>query len=370
MEWALPRFLKHSNVRPGSRMRPAVLFPKNLLQLLLLLLVGMKAGASSRALRKTTDATQPVIAGESSGVEIKDGERILLTVHVRAFQGSSALEALLLTSPQLTTLCDMAFEGKPIWQCEPGKAYVDVDTLQILGDGKMDKEGRRPNRTQAGNLLPIEKRLQFYSQYWNLERPVLFCKFCALSLGVTCRSCNQKSHSEIKHALSHPPVSYRSYGISTLKPMEIVLWRPLCLCHLSRHDGPAQAKKVGWGAYLATQIDELADHVCRIQENRANGVPQLVIGLHELVWRPAAASRRILAFVPHLSALNFTGDHHGLKSKLNFGDSHPPDKCCSFDLRTSSCSFTTAEFSSLSSEQLHRAREVSEFLLNESTMFR
>lgn len=97
-------------------------------------------------------------------------------------------------------------KGKHIWQCEPAWSIVDPDTLAIIGGLSHDPSvasssnysSSSSSSSDASTTATTSKRttadwlarasqqikLRFYSQFWNLSKPVLFCKFCSLDTAV------------------------------------------------------------------------------------------------------------------------------------------------------------------------------------------
>ena len=323
------------------------------------------------AYRAAAVAKSVIRSADVLGAEHNMGdERLVLSVFVNAFHGSSAIEALLLSSPQLTTLCNMAFEGETIWQCEPGKALVDVRTLDIVGMTDRGKAGdRNETLVRSGERLPLDQQLEFYGKHWNLDRPILFCKFCFNDHMKDQKSLDraniQRRKAVLKSFETNPPRAFVDKGIQRLQYAEIILWRPLCLHQLSHHS-PVVANKHAdiVKEYFTKEITLLEEALQRIQTYMALGEPFITVGLHELVWSPADLSRRMLMFLPWLSSLDPSGNHSALKSEADFGNLHPPDECCGFDLSTQVCSFDGPEYDLFSPEELVRVRDLSLRLVN------
>eukprot|EP00614_Pseudopedinella_elastica_P027035 CAMPEP_0172627070 /NCGR_PEP_ID=MMETSP1068-20121228/154206_1 /TAXON_ID=35684 /ORGANISM="Pseudopedinella elastica, Strain CCMP716" /LENGTH=279 /DNA_ID=CAMNT_0013436845 /DNA_START=33 /DNA_END=872 /DNA_ORIENTATION=+ len=264
--------------------------------------------------------------------------------------------AFLRTSPQLTTLCNMEFKGEQVWQCEPRKALVDLRTLDIVGTSYNSPRTNKKasyNETimSLGDELPLGRQLEFYGKHWDLDRSILFCKFCFKErLGY--------AEAVIQSFETSPPRAFVDKGIKRLRYAEIVMWRPLCMHRLSH------LSKATSAYHLLHEIKILEDAFQRIQANLASGKPFISVGLHELVWSPADLARRMLTFLPWLSSLDPAGNHSALKSQADFGTQHPPVDCCGFDLSTQMCSLDGPEYKLLSPKELMRARDVSSRLVN------
>ena len=320
---------------------------------------------------------------------LRPSERVILNEYVSAYHeassASSALEALVRTSPHLSTLCNMSFHGKQIWHCEPSRAWVDVRTLEIVGSqtshvisnavfGTRGSFNESHNVVERGHALPLDRQLEFYGRHWNLDRPILFCKFCFSDKGDLGRT-----RSILKGFSSRPPRSFVEKGITVLRYAEIIHWRPLCLHRLSSHSmardfavggsrghpGSASFQRDIARRYLLNEIQILEQTVQRIQANKDFGVPFLVIGMHELVWSSEALSQRIVLFLSSLTSLKSTGNYDGgLKSQEGFGAQHRPSQCCGFDLDSQACSLEGPEYGVLGLENILQARVASTFLLN------
>eukprot|EP00041_Stephanoeca_diplocostata_P026541 m.717907 g.717907 ORF g.717907 m.717907 type:complete len:385 (+) comp22990_c0_seq1:198-1352(+) len=105
--------------------------------------------------------------------------------------GSSALEGLIATSNQVSTLC-----GASVWQCEgeklliktkdkrTGESMLPVDVRNTLVRGERSYEVVEKNITRVVEIKPMawDKVLRVFSEVWNMSKPVLLDKSPAFLL--------------------------------------------------------------------------------------------------------------------------------------------------------------------------------------------
>ena len=274
-----------------------------------------------------------VYAAPQIHMHIANNERIWLEAVARAFHGSSALQTLLRSSNAVATLCGMrAPNGKPIWQCEPGKAFVDPQTLLIVSSAAQVRQSASQRGVQP-KKLPLRKYLQFLGNFWNLSRPILACKFCEIPGG--------------RRVLegAELPQSFQQAGISKVIPAALIMWTPICLHHLSthskarlpKHKQATKEQQRKATKYLHEQIVGLENIVSKIR--LANNTHFVVISYATLLsWQPHRLVKYLpLTFLPQLSDLvpTYAAPERRSKTHQNivaFGRRHPPSNSCGFEV--------------------------------------
>jgi len=247
--------------------------------------------------------------------------RYVLIPEVKAFHGSSAMQSLLRSSPNVTTLCNMKAPGEiPIWQCEPNAAVINWETLKIIATRNEWKKRKKYRKYQKQTKdVPQRRVLRFFAQFWNLSKPILFCKFCGLGTAVI-----------EGDAL---PDEYKIHGITQLIPARIVMWRPFCLETLANER-----------SFVENEVKRLEEKVKLLNTLTQNDVRHIVVGLDELTWNPFSVASRIFSML-NLPGLvldsAFTPKEKDSKQKNqtigSFGLKHDPKECCDFNITTRSC---------------------------------
>ena len=111
--------------------------------------------------------------------------------------------------------------------------------------------------------LTLEMYAEFLSRQWNVDHPILVCKFCRRktkehgATGVT-------GLTWAKHILElsaapawQLPATMERAGITAVVHATIILWRPICLMVLSRHAPNTTAPLQDLQRYLVNQIHHL-----------------------------------------------------------------------------------------------------------------
>lgn len=267
--------------------------------------------------------------------------RLFLMSLIHPFQGSTALEGLLMSSKRVSTLCSYN-----AWECEgrkimEGLGYttsnastsdskretsemarldlfdvVDAVLQQYVRSGshRLQKEAdaivnellaenthMRKNALDEAHVFhpptpgiaryDITKMLAAYSRYWNLSREVLFDKSPNLLLNV----------QQVYDMLKKTPLPRRMLqaGITSLNVAYVMMWRPLCLIQLSRHAAHLTPK-----AAARRTLKAYETHVYHHQWALRRKLPILVINLGKLIWEPVRQARRLRHFAPCLGPMN------------------------------------------------------------------
>ena len=336
--------------------------------------------------------------------------RFMLTLDALPFHGSSAMQMLLRSSQNVATLCSMRAPGDlGIWECEPGKALVNTcdPTFPILrkmtcdpthpilakcgyiakwSAWKKEQLAVMPNCSMAGNNLSLkdekrwkvntklarrERQLRFYSKFWDLSKPILFCKFCSRRRASHPKVLGVSNGILASSAVNVDalPASMVAAGITNVLPARIVMWRPICLANLSRSGGSRS---------LIKEVESVETTVQNIQRYRDEGVVRyVVVGQDELAWNVSLVAARIqLAFpaigkmdpsliMPYVNGIGKLQKH----SLEAFGKGHDPLRTCGFDIVSRRCNeyemkriFSTASSRKKILEGRYRAAHA--FLLN------
>lgn len=288
--------------------------------------------------------------------------RLFLMSLVHPFHGSTALMGVLMSSHHLATLCsfnDWACEGRKILEFpdEPGlvSAHEDPEEMSnsVVRMDHDENETARLNRT-------LEGFLEQYSEYWNLSRQVFFDKSPHLML-----------HVEAVHKVleSNPlPLRMQEHGITRLDTAYIMMWRPLCLRQLSRHERETPLLDAARAelAVLERSV-ELHEWLARRE------LPVLVLNLPKLIWQPQEEKHRIRAFLPCLRHLDedyvpelgsdiFPGNQWKASGSVkSYGESVDPSTI-GFDMKTFTCTGSYRYEEALTHGELSRARAAEAYL--------
>ena len=248
--------------------------------------------------------------------------RSFLQLVVPAFQGSTALLSLLMSSAHVSTLC-----AAGSWQCEG----TGVATAAGLPPENAHTTGAPLSPPVFAHELGLyRQRLRAYGRVWDLQRPVLVDK----SPGPTMRALNFIHEALRQYEPGTVP------GVDTLSQSYVIMWTPWCLLPMlhsaSRESGGDQA--------TAPEM-ELATRALYLYETlraahlllQKFGTPALVVSYADLLWRTDATAQRLVRFMPCLNALD-TGfapkpgvdvvdDNHWKAhgTTQQYGASHPPD---------------------------------------------
>ena len=111
----------------------------------------------------------------------------------------------------------MRFQGKPVWQCESEKAWVNPDTLTIECSGHEETlDDCHSRNIIQSNHLPMRQRLEFFGNHWGLSNPVFYCK-C-----LTKDCCIDPHITSIDPSLL--PQSYQGVGIRNVYKADLLMW--------------------------------------------------------------------------------------------------------------------------------------------------
>lgn len=183
---------------------------------------------------------------------------------VHAFEGSTALQSVLMSSPHLSTLCSYNS-----WQCEG--QWILEDAVSNKTNGIVGQNWR------TRNLLPT------FSEVWDLDREVLFDKSPHFLL--------DNVESIHKHLVAALPDKMLQAGIRRLDAAYIMMWRPTCLGFLAGHSEKWSTKQFAMRMLaVLRQLVEVHKLV------RTMGLPILVICQGDLLWDAGATLRRIESF--------------------------------------------------------------------------
>jgi len=245
---------------------------------------------------------------------VPDGTKIMLMPIVPMYHGSTALEAIYMSSPKITTLCTAK-----TWQCE----------------ARLDFDGE-PHCIQD-DLLPR------YATYWNMSKPVLFEKGPRGMYDKVTRE-----WPEIAKELSEEPDKLQKLGFgTTLKKAYVMMWRPICLSLLSSHareDMEADPKK-----FAQDELQWLEDLVNSHKYLLEKGESMMVINMADLLWKTDYAKNKLEAFTPCVGDLDFDyvpqmnkdifdGNEWKAEGSVKaFGQSVDPWECCGYSLEQNQC---------------------------------
>ena len=251
-----------------------------------------------------------------------------------------------------------------------GPATTAVDECIVTGTAGAREFFR------GSTILPMTRRLEFFGRHWDLRRPVLACKWCALPTATVERL-----------AL---PGSFAAAGITRLLPAAVIVWRPVCLRALSSHAfmaAPAPGAlnnatdRLLLTRELLKDIEGLEHHAAAVDAShrRAAGArPAIAVSMATMLWEPAVAAAQLQAFLPQLRVDASgvpereegasTGGSLGSNSSRTksfgsrtFGLEHPA-AAVGYDLRARRCTWQGPEYGLLSLEHRLRLTRASEQL--------
>jgi len=210
--------------------------------------------------------------------------RTLVTGVSQAYHGSTALEEILMSSDELTTLCSCK-----TWQCEA--SWLDKDIKQDDASKIRD--------------MDYTKYLATLSKCWDLDQKILFQKYMLPD----CRSapedqggeegCQfaalQAFHESLKPAKL--TTNYHRAGITGLNHAYLLLWRPLCMYTLSSH-ALAEIKHDHKGEMARREVLAMQEMANMHKYLTDHNVPSVLVSLASLIWEPERNQRRFQAFLP------------------------------------------------------------------------
>ena len=275
--------------------------------------------------------------GEGEEANIKKAQNVtgttrdIVVLSVPPYHGSTALEQLLMSSRNVSTLCK---EG--CWQCEARFLWKNGSEC-----------------VKAGYSFSFEKALKNWSAIWDLTRPVLFLKYGqkADPSKLVVATGSQDFIAETSRNLPREMVTQ---GVTSLRLSILQMWRPLCLANLSSHfrkkNSSLQEKLVREEARLI-EASAQEHHAFR-----AAGVNVLLVSYADLLWRPQIVVRRLSSkllpggllngvnfnFQPKLGRDIFPGNKWKVQGSLSsFAEANPP-ATLGYDLKSRSCSDSTS----------------------------
>lgn len=256
------------------------------------------------------------------------GARELLVLSVPVYSGSTALEQLLMSSSNVTTLCRQG-----CWQCE----------------ARFTRGNSSAGCVKASHNRTFAEALKQWSSVWDLTRPVLFNKFGkAVDAGRLVRKTGSQDFIAAAVKEDMPPKMLAA-GVTSLRLSIVQMWRPLCLANLSSHFRHLP--------FLSKEAARIADGARSHRAFRAAGVNVVLVSYADLLWRPRAVLQRLrspdflpgglldginLEFVPRRGRDIFAGNQWKVHETLiNYAAAHPAASL-GYNLERRSCSNTTA----------------------------
>ena len=258
-------------------------------------------------------------------------ERLLLTTEAIFFHGSTALDQVLMSAPQVATLCP----GRA-WECE---AFFNADRCNECRTSYTP--GKEPGAKNAVACLacaePVTRdqcanysvaqvfraNLQLFEEYWEAQpnRSVLVVKWAPLYQGL----CGFASHwfDDTWPGGRSPNPNFtplfpnrigalgklgadvltprmRRAGVSTLRWAVLLMHRPWCMWHTSSH--ARDDREADISAWAEEELANVEMLVALHKELSDQGVPVLVITYAQMLWDPEQVTRRIGRFAPCLGS--------------------------------------------------------------------
>lgn len=196
--------------------------------------------------------------------ESRPGGRVLLQLLVEPHHGSTALQTLLMSSSQVSTLCSAGS-----WQCEGEKI-------------RYYPQSHKPN---------CKASLEFLAPIWNLSKRVFMNKlFAPLKMRIVGRY-DQCLRSYFEDGSM--PTEMRQAGVTEVRPVYVVMWRHLCLYRLSTNPKS-----------VSEEVRLLEDQVRAIWDLKSANSPVFVISLASFLWDNDRIVRLLEASIPFVAPLN------------------------------------------------------------------
>ena len=223
--------------------------------------------------------------------------RDIIVLSVSPFHGSTALEMLLMSSSNVTTLCRYN-----CWQCEahfvltskrkrphvPGPPPACNETPRARpapGDHKSIMPARcryRPNTTIYVNFTSA---LKLWSAVWDVRRPVLLLKYGGHP-DPSNLVFRYRSQWFIAKASQQLPREMLAAGVRSLRLNIVQMWRPWCLANMSKHHRVVDEAKL------------FEQQVSLYRAFRAAGVNVLLLSYADVLWRTPTVLERLRSFLP------------------------------------------------------------------------
>lgn len=230
----------------------------------------------------------PQIAQKACAATMPNHTRKLLLPLSYPFHGSTALEALLMSSKRLATLC-----SSESWQCEGrkiGDHYHEIGMPTAAPANSDIPSACRSAKSSYADMMTC------YSHYWDVQRPVFLEKSpCHNTL-----SLQEMREGVLSSAL---PESLTKEGVSKIEVIYLLLWRPPCLSELSSH-AKEFIRQGGKAQYIEDETQLLTLQMQAHQYLRQIGEPVLVINYADLLWRTDYVTQRVEEFMPCLGSLD------------------------------------------------------------------
>lgn len=290
---------------------------------------------------ESMSSARHTVPGAACQARMGPHQRLFLMELVHAFEGSTALQSVLMSSPHLSTLCSYNS-----WQCEG--QWILEDAVSNKTNGIVGQNWR------TRNLLPT------FSEVWDLDREVLFDKSPHFLL--------DNVESIHKHLVAALPDKMLQAGIRRLDAAYIMMWRPTCLGFLAGHSEKWSTKQFAMRMLaVLRQLVEVHKLV------RTMGLPILVICQGDLLWDAGATLRRIESFLPCLHSVTndfvptlgkdvFPGNQWKVDGSLKtYSESIKPESI-GYDVRSRNCSGDMAFSSILGPRELSQSEEAIEYL--------
>jgi hypothetical protein len=260
--------------------------------------------------------------------------RLMLRLLADGHHGTTALEGLFMSSPEVATYCSAG-----TWQCE------------------YDFKGYK-------NLIPD------YLQYWDVQKKLVWfdkgprgrCSVISKEYGAF-----EQERKESDILMQH--------GINELKYAYVLNWRPVCLSLLSslareqiKNDPKEFARK---------ESNKLQALVQGHKFVMSRGIPILVTNLADMLWSVEQSKARLANFLPCVGDLDFNSVPQLGKdifpsnywkadgSVAEFGKATNPSDV-SYDMNLGTCFSDGDFFDLLEGEELDQAREAESYLLQRS----
>ena len=260
------------------------------------------------------------------GRELSAGTHIFLSVLGLWFHGSTAMQTLLMSHPNISTLC-----ASESWQCEGDKLLRNSSDPEAKRgwnikwyDYAFNHVDNTPPPFLSRNYTAM---LKTFAEVWDLRQPVLMTKMWHPGIA-----------SYINGIARAPmPGAMLRGGVQRLVPAYLLLWTPLCMrqyAHGSLMSG-VNRSVLNWRDEVRGLMELKQTHLAL---NRY-GASTLVISYADLLWYPESTLQRLGCFLPCLrpfpaSSLNFvprSGVDFNPKSRFkihgtirSYGDAHPP----------------------------------------------
>jgi len=218
-----------------------------------------------------------LIAEDATLPELPSDRRTLLIGAVHAFHGSTALEEILMSSPQVATLCTA--NG---YQCEG--AYILSPHAEV-----------RPH------MMDWSVTLAAFSEHWDLKKHFLFEKDPWLpganvpTVGV---DDPKLAHEQIRKAVAGPlPQKFEEEGIKHLDVEYLMMWRPVCMAKLSSH----YADTIEDEEVELSNLEQMVEFHKYLTSKKET---VHVMSFADLVWLPKRTASRLQKDLPRLGKLN------------------------------------------------------------------